>query len=220
MGGEFKIGVFRGHSGDPRVKNTVDSFIEGLKFLGEDVFVDTEFRECDVAVIWGISSKRHHKKTKYRDLVRKEQTNTIVIERGFLKREAYYSVGWGDTGGLGDYVTEDVPFDRWEKLGVSLEPWRTTGNSVVVCGQVPHDTSVQHVDYSAWVQSTIQEIRSHTDRQIVFRQPPFVSESAGSVRWCSAFNQLIGRGLEDSPCSRYAYFDSGSRRGRSGGAYP
>ena len=97
----MRIGVFKGYSTDERVKNTIEAFIQGLAYINADYFVATEYEDCDVAVIWGITSNRAFKKTKYRDQIREKQRHTIVIERGFIKRDLCYSVGWRNTGGLG-----------------------------------------------------------------------------------------------------------------------
>lgn len=175
----MRIGVFKGHSTDARVQSTVESFIKGLVYLGADYFVDIEYRDCDVAVIWGVMSKHATRKTRYRDEVRNAQQNTIVMERGFVRRDIYYSVGWGDTGGRGDYLNANAPSDRWEKLGVELAPWRTNGEAVLICGQIPHDTSVQHVDYIEWLRTTIMEVRRRTGREVIFRKHPLLAYDIG-----------------------------------------
>lgn len=191
----MRIGVFRGHSTDARVKATVEAFISGLRHLGADFFVDVEYRPCDVAVIWGISSKRAVEKTRYRDVVRASQPNTIVIERGFVDREWHYSVGWGDTGGLGDYCCRGAPGDRWAKLGVELKPWRAEGETVLLCGQIPHDTSVQHVDYVAWLRSAAGELRKYTKRPVVYRKHPLLSYDIGPIEGAVASSDSLDADL-------------------------
>ena len=43
---------------------------------------------------------------------------------------------------------------------------------ILLIGQIPHDTAVQHVDYIKWCEDTIIEIKKQTDREIVFRPHP------------------------------------------------
>lgn len=61
---------------------------------------------------------------------------------------------------------------RWEALGVPLSPWNR-GDEILVVGQVPWDTSCQHVDQKQWVRDackTARELYPH-DR-VVFRPHP------------------------------------------------
>lgn len=176
----MKIGIFPGYSNDPRVKEAITSFIKGLQYLGEEWVISYDHENagsiCDVAVIWGISSLRFPH-TVYRDIVRQNQYHTLIIERGFIKRDEYYSIGWWDTSGYGSYYSP-VKHDRWEKLGVKLHPWRIKPNgwplgmNILICGQVPHDTSVQHTNHRQWIDETIKEIRRITARPIVVRPHP------------------------------------------------
>ncbi len=173
----MRLGVFKGYSTDKRVNATVDAFAQGLEHLGENFFVGTEYEPCDVAVIWGITSKRALQNTAYRDAVRQQQNNTICIERGFVNRENYYSVGWYNTGGLGDYFNSDIySDDRWSKLKVELREWKTTGEVILLCGQVPHDTSVQHIDYRKWLTAAARELLKRSGRKIVFRPHPLFQD--------------------------------------------
>ena len=110
------------------------------------------------------------------------------IERGFLldrdKDWSALSIGGFCTGGsLGGARQEDgtwsgefravgMPPDRWIRMGLELKPWRTGGEYILLCAQVPWDSQVQRSDHVEWLAQTIQEIRKHTDRPIVFRGHP------------------------------------------------
>ncbi|MGB5325898.1 MAG: hypothetical protein WBN40_10805 [Pseudomonadales bacterium] len=173
----MRIGIFTGFSTDSRVRATVESFVEGIRHLEEDFFVAREYQPCDVAVVWGISSKRAIERTAYRDVVRRKQPNTICLERGFVRRDEYYSVGWYNTGGLGDYcVAGEVPCDRWAALGVELQGWQLRDGVLLLCGQVPHDTSVQHIDYPRWLQAAANELRKRTNTEVIYRPHPLFAD--------------------------------------------
>jgi len=63
--------------------------------------------------------------------------------------------------------------DRANLLGLVLKPWRTDGEYILIAGQ--HDKSLQwqHMPrMSQWVMNTIDGIRAHTDRPILFRPHP------------------------------------------------
>jgi hypothetical protein len=66
-----------------------------------------------------------------------------------------------------------IASNRANLLGLTLKPWRTDGDYILICGQ--HDKSLQWKNMprmSQWVMNTIDEIRTHTDRPIVFRPHP------------------------------------------------
>ena len=99
----MRVGVYQNTEKDERVVAALAAFKEGLTHLGVDWFEGgSSYRQpCDVAVLWGIASAQFPH-TNYRDRVRMAQKNTIVLERGFVKRDDYFAAGWGDTGGYAD----------------------------------------------------------------------------------------------------------------------
>jgi len=100
------------------------------------------------------------------------------IERGFLgDREEWHGFsidGFCSSGG--DFRAEGMPPDRWamlsERLGIELQPWRTGGEYILLCAQVPWDAQVQDGNHLAWLEATARKIREHTDRPILFRPHP------------------------------------------------
>jgi len=95
------------------------------------------------------------------------------LERGFLlDREEWSSLAIGGFCASGDFRAEGMPPDRWIRMGVELQPWRTEGNYILLCGQVPWDAQVEGGDHIAWLEETAREIRKHTDREIWFRPHP------------------------------------------------
>lgn len=170
----MKVGVFRGSETDKRVIETLDAFTKGLQHLGVDHFTAPEYVPCDVAVVWGVTSAKFFDKTAYRDEVRAANPNTIVLERGFIKRDKYYAAGWGDVAGRADFCNEASPADRWKRLKTPLaKNWVSGGEYILVLGQIPWDTSVQHIDYSRWLCDTIDVLRK-TESLIVLRNHPLL----------------------------------------------
>ena len=136
---------------------------------------DSEYEWCDVSVNWGIY-KKHLPYTETRQVIHDWQeingNKAIVIESGYIKRDRYYSVGYGGLNGRADFNNKDCPPDRWKELGVDLKDYRSQGEHILLCGQVPWDASVQHVDYTQWCADTVEAIKNRTDRPIVFRPHP------------------------------------------------
>jgi hypothetical protein len=95
------------------------------------------------------------------------------IERGFLgNRDDWSSLSVGGFAWSGNFRAEGMPSDRWDAMGIELKPWRTGGNYILLCAQVPWDAQVDDGNHIEWLEKTVREIRSHTDRSIKFRPHP------------------------------------------------
>ena len=127
----------------------------------------------DVAVIYGIHKpKAPFGKKRIIEGQRRQGRRWIVLERGYLKRDRYYAAGWGGLNGRADFCNRGMPGDRFAALGLEIRPWRTDGDHVVLCGQVPTDASVQHVDHAAWLEDTARALTRATSRPILYRPHP------------------------------------------------
>lgn len=138
--------------------------------------------DCDVAVVFGVR-KRAVPASWARGRVFDEHRSNrgrpvIIIERGYVRRNEYYSVGWNGLNGWGDHrVDDDMPDDRWNALGVDLKPIRKGDGPVLVCGQVPWDATVQDHDNPAWCRNAVETLR-RLGAEVRFRGHP---EVAGKV---------------------------------------
>jgi len=114
----------------------------------EDGYVD-----CDIAVIFGMWKKSYPSPTKQAVLERHSGTSLLVVEQAFVRRGAYWSMGWGGINGNAEFrVDAATPLDRWRLIGVRAQQWERNrpGQPFVVCGQVPWDVTVQDTDHPAW----------------------------------------------------------------------
>jgi hypothetical protein len=117
----------------------------------------------DVAVIYGIHKpKAPFGKKQIIEGQERRGRRWIVLERGYLRRDRYYAAGWGGLNGRADFCNRGMPGDRFEALGLEI----------VLCGQVPTDASVQHLDHEAWLAETARALAQATSRPIVYRPHP------------------------------------------------
>jgi len=135
----------------------------------------------DIAVSWSIY-KKYIPATIFKKRVfefqKEHDKEFLVLERGFVKREKYNSVGYNHQNGYADFKNEFMPPDRWKETEEKIKPYRSEGKHILLCGQIPHDTSVQDIDYNNWLNKIPQEIAKYTDRPIIFRQHPLVRNSS------------------------------------------
>lgn len=140
------------------------------------------YRPCDVLVTFGVAKAATLRGRQIGQLIEEHQAHKaieispigehLVVERGFLHRDEYYMVGWGGLNGRANFYNQRCSRRRWEKLRLSVAPWRTVGRHIVLCGQVPWDASVQHTDHAQWCRETALKLSELTARPIRFRPHP------------------------------------------------
>jgi hypothetical protein len=118
----------------------------------------------------------------------------IVVEQATFRKNidfdkpetCYYKVGLNHfTYDDGIFYNKNSPSDRWEKIkkeqNIEIKPWRHmqyTGNEYILfLLQNPIDTSLNPliesgVRYDDWINKTIRDIRSVTDKKIKIRLHP------------------------------------------------
>jgi hypothetical protein len=97
----------------------------------------------------------------------------IVIEVGGIQRGTTWRVGLGGVNRDAYLAPTGNDSTRATKLRLNLQPWRQTGDYVMICGQ--HDRSQQWHKLPPspkWMEQQIAQLREHTDRPIVIRPHP------------------------------------------------
>jgi len=145
------------------------------------------YRPCDMAVIFGSWKPREKGSHQTRMSVASAAQRFIVIETPLLKRvtnelNQYWRVG------INGYLNNDAAWPmltvteaetRLVELGIEWAGWknRTNGHIVLVL-QLPGDASLRGTDINEWAYQTVRSIRERTDKNIVIRSHPLVSERA------------------------------------------
>ena len=145
-----------------------DAFANSLVDNGHTVVYNNN--TADVDVIWSVL---FHGRMARNKVVWQNKKPTIVLEVGGIKRGTTWKVGLNGINRDAYFGDDGNTSDRRISLGLELTPWRTDGEFILICGQ--HDKSLQWQDMprmSEWLISTIEEIRKHTDRSIIYRPHP------------------------------------------------
>ncbi len=155
-------------------KDIFSKFIHSLRQSGEEVWVNKQAPNADVAVIWSVLWQGRMAKNKnIWDRYRNANKPVVVIEVGGLKRNETWKIGINGVNREADFNNGSVSADRWPKFDIELKQWRQTGDNIIVCGQ--HTNSHQWRDnppMSRWFEQQITEIRKYTDKPIVIRPHP------------------------------------------------
>lgn len=169
----MKIEIWPSH-GPLNSKEVFESFIDSLRRSGEQVFVDQQMADSDVAVIWSVLWQGRMR--KYKDIwerYRKANKPVIVIEVGGIKRNETWKIGINGINREADFANQSVDGSRWKKFNVQVKPWKQTGDNIIICGQ--HTNSHQwrnNPPMSQWFDQQITEIRKYTNKPIVIRPHP------------------------------------------------
>ena len=169
----------------------LDYFCQGVLASGDNVVAHRGLNAlpCDVALIQGFVHE-HGKSAPHLQLrqnavdlqVRTNKRSLIVDSNLFLYADKTNHLHYlryrfdGVFPTTGFYFDKDIDPTRWEQisrdLGISLKPWRTQGNHILICLQRNGGWSMRGLDVIQWMNSTILEIRRYSKRPIVVRPHP------------------------------------------------
>lgn len=193
-------------SGNPEHDRVIEAMHDG--FPGESIMVQGfDYRPTSIAVVFGFFKKSVPVSIPRGRIFleqRRRHLDVVVLETGYLFRGAgpddYYAVGLNGLNGRADFRNAGSPGDRLDELvarrGLAVAPWRSDGSRIVVCGQVPWDASVDHIDFRAWAEATVQELGTLTSMEIVFRPHPL--HRMPPIRGSSYSDRTLDEDLADA----------------------
>lgn len=93
------------------------------------------------------------------------------------KRLGWWSYKWTE----GEFGNNGVGSDRWDRFqqdtGIVLKEWKSPGDKIIIMGQKPGDSSLvdlysNGLNFTDWLQKTVNQIRTFSDRDIIIRPHP------------------------------------------------
>jgi hypothetical protein len=60
--------------------------------------------------------------------------------------------------------------ERWQRLKLTIQPWRTTGSHIVVCPPARLWSIACRIDADQWLKDTLATLKQHTDRPLRVRK--------------------------------------------------
>jgi hypothetical protein len=133
------------------------------------------------------------------DHFRYEDSNDPLVLRGILKKKIIHrcwkdrrTFYYMDTGYFGNHPTEYNPLgwkmyhrivkndlqhkeivsrpgDRWDKLKIKIHDWKKSGSKILIAAPDEKPCKFYGIEKDHWIESTVDEIKKHTDRPIVVR---------------------------------------------------
>ncbi len=188
------VAYYRGippNNSNPEKPAILDNFCQGVKACGDTVIAHQGMNAipCDVALIQGFVHE-HGKQAPHLqlrkdavDLQKRNGKRSLIVDSNLFlykdttnsKRYLRYSFD-GVFPTTGFYFDRDIDPSRWQEissnLGLSLKPYRTVGNHILICLQRNGGWSMRGLNVVDWVNQTISDIRKYSDRPIIVRKHP------------------------------------------------
>lgn len=176
---------------NPEKPKILDNFVAGVNAAGDTGIAHTGMNvlPCDVAFIQGFVHE-HGKRAPHLslrqnaiDLQKTTGKRSLIVDSNLFlyadknntKTYLRYSFD-GVFPTTGFYFDKDVNPERWKQiskdLNLTLKPWRTTGNHILICLQRHGGWSMRGLSVLQWLDHTIAEIRKYSQRHIIVRTHP------------------------------------------------
>ena len=201
--------------------NTLAYFAQGVNARGDQGIVENNmhYQPSEVAVILGWVHE--HGKTAAHLQFRQEILDgqratggrTIIADSNLFLYKNKENLGYwlrysydGIFANTGEYCNQTPDPARWNLIqqhyGLSLKPWRESGNHILLCLQRDGGWSMGGWDVIDWALKTIIDIRKYSDRPIRIRPHP---GDKRAVKYCDRLLKLCqGRRLVNIEISNTA----------------
>lgn len=179
------------NNNNPEKPLILDYFCQGVTAMGDTAIKHQRMNAipCDVALIQGFVHE-HGKQAPHLQLrkdaislqKRTGKRSLVVDSNLFLyvdKSNPGHYLRYSFDGVFpttGFYFDKDVDPARWQQiskdLNITLKPWRTNGNHILICLQRNGGWSMQGMSTVDWMNQTIVKIKQYSNRPIVVRTHP------------------------------------------------
>lgn len=148
-----------------------EAFVRGLQNAGYQVREHfSQGAPNKVIVLWN----RYGGNAEIADRFEKQGGTVVIAENGYMANDRFnrqrYAIALGAHNGQGVWWV-DLNADRFSALGIEIQPWRTSGDYILVCpsrafGRVGHIMPVN------WTTLVVEQLRKYTKRPIKIRMHP------------------------------------------------
>lgn len=182
-----------------RAKHQLDhqkALADGLKARGiGSVLSGSESHvETDLVACWGWRVGKR---------LRDRGHNVLVMERGYIgDRFAYTSLGWNGLNGFARFPEYALDRTRFDRLNITVKPWKKWGDYALILGQVPQDASLRGRDLVPWYSDIARDIITEYQIPVSFRPHPDLAKKGLSQ---DIKNADVSRGTLDEALEKAAF---------------
>lgn len=186
----MRVGVFSG-CGAQNSAPVFDAWCQGAQRLGWQC--NHHDLTADVAVIWSMLWRGRMRDNRavwqhYRGTGRP----VIVLEVGSLRRGVTWRMGINGVTATATWCDAIDPH-RPQRLGLTLEPWRTRGSHVLIaCQRGDSEQWQAQPAPEIWLRDTVQVLQRHTQRPIRVRPHPRFRQAVPAGVQASKPRSVVG----------------------------
>jgi hypothetical protein len=155
---------------------------QGIQLVGDKVerIWPHDYRGIfsDALVFYGFDGSRDSQITKAFNDYKAAGKPAVYIDLGYFNNKArdgrygYHRFSVSDRHPTAYFQNRKHKPDRFGVHGRRIEPWRTPGKNIVVCGMSEKCAVFEGFKFEEWERAAIAKLRSVTDRPIVYRPKP------------------------------------------------
>lgn len=157
-----------------RSKILVDALLRGIKAAGDVPRLrwvhHYQQPDSDLAAIYGYEGRAVQVVKDYSNV-----SKCVFLDLGYWGRHAggryagYHKLVINMRHATPYFQKKPKPMDRFQRLGISIKPWRNTGRYVLVCGMGGKGAMACGYPVEEWEKWAINQIKKYTDRPIMYR---------------------------------------------------
>lgn len=168
-------------SGHRRSRMCCEAMLAGIMQTGDraSLIPHTEYRspEHDACVFYGFIPDLQKIMADYNAAARP----AVYIDLGYWKREGltgYHKIAVGARHPTAYFQRRKHDYSRVKALGVTLSPWPKHGRHILLAGMGSKASVIaEHVAFESFERWAVETIRSHSNRQIIYRPKPSCKNS-------------------------------------------
>lgn len=149
-----------------------EAFVQGLQRAGFELHTHPDFKRVkpgDVLVIWN----RYGNYDDQAKLWEQRGGAVLVAENGYIGQDEngiqHYALAIGGHNGSGAWHYGGA--QRWDKLGIEIKPWRSSGEHIVIRGQRGIGAA-RVASPPNWHTTTAHDLQRITQRRLVVQTHP------------------------------------------------
>jgi hypothetical protein len=149
----------KGHMYDP----ILESFVRGC---GGQITTWNKTQSTPAPIVLRGITKR-----KQMDTCRAQGKDFYYIDTGYFgngKKKLYHRITKNDVQNFGPVI--DRPSDRFARTGIQLKKVRADGSKILLAPPSQKLLNLYDIDLETWLEQTLVEISTHTDREVVIRR--------------------------------------------------
>ena len=168
-----------------RYKDVANSMAEGIRRCGDTAVIagiSGPKPVADVAVMYGWKHRA----------VFDGYPHFVYADLGYWRRDTHYRMSV-DAWGPERYVLAGLPGYRFDSLGMSVSPWRTGGDEIIIAGSTGKACADHGVGYQEWERAAAKKLQG-CGKRLVYRPKPN-DEHATPIEGCEFDQRPISEAL-------------------------